>query len=93
MIAILLIAVALVAIALILLWGLRSIHSWQAEIVRALRDIACQQSPELAEDREEGLLRLAEQELMAPLPPEGKVAAKVSGFKVVPKTDVYGENR
>jgi hypothetical protein len=30
---------------------------------------------------------------MAPLPPEGKVAAKVSGFKVVPKTDVYGENR
>jgi len=58
-----------------------------------LRDIACQQSPQLPEERDERLLRVAERELMAPLPPEGKVAAKVSGFQVLPKADTYGENR
>ena len=64
MIAILLIAVALIAIALILFWGLRSIHSWQAEIASALRALAY--SLESAEQCEERLLRLAEQDLMAP---------------------------
>jgi len=64
MIAILLIAVALIAIALILLWGLRSIHAWQAEIAGALRALAY--SSESAEQREERLLRLAERDLMAP---------------------------